>query len=99
MNVETFVMLKDTKVFKKGQKVFLIFGTGNLAGLVRGRYKSGGRWVSAWVHYDPDEKMECKYIGEIDIPTLAEDEKSGIIRAHLNLKKLATRADFQSVAH
>ena len=64
-----FRMTKDTRVFKKGQKVFGRFGTGALAALVRGRYKAKGRWIETWVHW-PDSsgksfsgKPDCKFIG------------------------------------
>jgi len=50
-----FKMTKDTKLFKKGQKVFEIFGTGALASYVVGRYKGKGRFIRAWIHYE-DEK-------------------------------------------
>jgi hypothetical protein len=42
-----FKMTKDTHLFKKGQKVFEIFGTGALACYVVGRYKGKGRFIQA----------------------------------------------------
>jgi hypothetical protein len=47
-------IIRDTHLWKKGQKVYAQWHTGSLAAPVKGRYKGSGRWINAWVHY-PDE--------------------------------------------
>lgn len=55
MNVDTFKIDKDNKVFKKGQRVWVQKRTGNLSARVIGKYKGRGRYVSCWVSYDEKE--------------------------------------------
>lgn len=75
MNEEILLckMIKNTKVFTKGQKVWAWWSTGALACKAVGRYKGKGRWVSCYVHWiDPSDKTQtksmrgnadCKWIG------------------------------------
>lgn len=54
-------MIKDTKVFSKGQKVWACYSTGALACRAIGRYKKHGRWLSCYVHWiDPSDKTKTK---------------------------------------
>ena len=72
-----FKIIKDTRLFKKGQKVWGIYSTGALAAKVTGRFRGKGEWIKAWVHWeDPDlkgtgrsfsGKADCKYLGEVEI--------------------------------
>ena len=76
-----FKITKDTKVFRKGQKVWASWSTGALAAMVRGRYKGSGRWVTSWVHWeDPTNKgksmsgkPDAKWIGLVKVsPTMSD---------------------------
>lgn len=70
------VMTSDTKVFRKGQKVWATYITGALAMKACGRYKGRGRWVNAWVHWQDKNKPEgrsffcradCRWVGLIEV--------------------------------
>lgn len=65
-------MTRGTRYFKKGQRVWMVFGTGALAALAAGRWQGRGRWVKGWVHF-ADKKTgkgfhgrpNCCYIGKV----------------------------------
>jgi len=64
---------KNNNLWKKGQKVWQVFGTGALASYVVGKYKGNGRWIKAWVHLEDEngdsfkEKPNARYIGEVEV--------------------------------
>ncbi len=66
-----FKITRDTNLWKKGQKVFELWGTGALAWYVVGRYKGKGRFIQAWIHTgDKNGKgftcvPNAKYIGKV----------------------------------
>jgi hypothetical protein len=44
-------LTKETTVFKKGQKVFLIYLNKDTSAWVMGRYKKKGKWSLAYIHH------------------------------------------------
>jgi hypothetical protein len=57
MKDPVFKIIRDTGLWKRGQKVYGYWGTGALAYCVKGRYKGKGRWITGWVHFaDKDGK-------------------------------------------
>ena len=73
-SLDLYVMLKDTKHFKKGQKVWEWIPTGALAALVIGRFKNKGKWISAWIkiqpakEYDyPHQKPNARWAGTVSV--------------------------------
>lgn len=50
-----FKLIRDTKLFRRGQKVRAEWLTGALAAPVRGRYKGRGRWIRGWVHWADED--------------------------------------------
>lgn len=68
-----YKITRNTRLWKKGQKVWNIFGSGALASYVIGKYKDNGRWIRGWVHFaDKDGKgffckPDAKYIGEVEV--------------------------------
>lgn len=42
--------IKDTNTFKKNQKCWVIFKTGQLACHVKGKYKGKGRYIHGYLH-------------------------------------------------
>jgi len=70
-----FVMIRDTPLFLKGQKVWASWTTGALAAPALGRYKKTGRWVNAWVHWADEHggfncRPDCRVVGLV---TVTED--------------------------
>jgi len=64
--VETFKMPFKTKFFNKGQKVFVLIKTGNLAIKVRGRFRGKYKRINAWFKYR--ENDACLFdVKEIEI--------------------------------
>ena len=66
-----FIITRDTNLWRKGQKVWGIFGTGDLAWYVIGRYRGRGRWITGWVHFhgsdSNDGRPDARYVGEVKI--------------------------------
>lgn len=64
---------RNTRLWRKGQKVWSVWGTGALAHYVVGKYRGKGRWIRGWANYaDKDGKgFFCKpnarYIGEVEV--------------------------------
>lgn len=73
----TRILLKATRqsrCFVKGQKLWVIWGTGALAAYVACRFQNKGRWIRTWAHWaDPYDgkgfsgKPDCKWIGEVEV--------------------------------
>ena len=64
---------RDTRLFKKGQKLWVLWGTGALAAFVVCRYKNKGRWIKCWARW-PDSDGEsnnhspnARWIGEVEV--------------------------------
>lgn len=73
MKRELYKITRNGRLWKRGQKVWLIFETGALAAYVIGKYRGKGRWIKGWVN-SPDEygkgfgcKPNAKYIGEVQV--------------------------------
>ena len=73
MKKELYKITRDGRLWKKGQKVWHIFGTGALASYVVGKYRGNGRWIRAWINFEDKEgkgffcKPNAKYVGEVEI--------------------------------
>lgn len=74
----------DNNLWKKGQKVWVCYYTGDLSYKVIGRFRGKGRWIMGWVHVDvPDEytwhhkKPNAKWIGQVAI---SEDFSSYLLK-------------------
>lgn len=52
VRIASFKMVKQTKVFNKGQRVWVQQGSGSLSARVTGKYRNRFRWVSSWVNWD-----------------------------------------------
>ena len=67
--VEMFKMPFETKHFNKNQKVFIQYGTGDMAAKVVGKFRGKHRYISAWVKWDRaiKEKELMPKIKQIDI--------------------------------
>lgn len=72
--LDLFVMIRDTSYFKKGQKVWMVICTGDLAYECIGRFRGRGRWVLGWVHVksaNPSERYhtqpDCAWKGEVEV--------------------------------
>lgn len=68
------IIIRDTKLWKKGQKVWIWMPTGALAALVIGRFKGKGRWISGWVRIETPPEYEyghkkptARWVGEVEI--------------------------------
>lgn len=57
---------RDTNIWKKGQKVWVVYYTGDLAYKCIGRFRGNGRWVMAWAHSDSANR-DAKWLGEVDV--------------------------------
>ena len=66
----------DTNLWKKGQKVWILFFTGACASFAIGKYKGGGRWIKGWIKYvdnhhpykyGSQSRPNAKYIGTVSI--------------------------------
>lgn len=66
MKVFTLKMPFKTNHFNKGQKVFVQEMSGNQACKVRGRFRSKGRRISAWIKWK-DEDIDIINFKEIEI--------------------------------
>lgn len=51
VRVASFKMVKATKAFNKGQRVWVQQGSGSMAARVTGKYRNRFRWVSSWVNW------------------------------------------------
>lgn len=65
---------RDTNIWKKGQKVWVVGYTGDLSYRAMGRFRGKGHWCVAWIHVDvPDEytwhhnKPDAHFIGEVEV--------------------------------
>lgn len=56
--VKYFKMPFDTKIFRKNQKVWVIFIVGSYAVYVCGKYRGRGRYVRGWVNYSSKTKLK-----------------------------------------
>ena len=74
MFVRCFKMTYQSNHFNLNQKVFVIFGTGDMAAYCYGRYRGKNRWVKAWVKWNETTKTPPE-IKEIEI-----DENSHIAK-------------------
>jgi hypothetical protein len=65
-----FKVIKDTRLFRKGQKVWSFGITGAMAAFAIGRYKDKGRWINAWVRWDDTGgrgRPNVRCLGEIEV--------------------------------
>lgn len=71
-----FKATRDTKLFKKGQKIWGLFGTGALSWYVVCKYKGKGRWIRTWCHFEDESrddgrsffcKTDAKIIGDVKV--------------------------------
>ena len=46
-----FKALKTTRHFNAGQKLWVVYTTGNMAVCVKGKFRGRGRYVEAWYRY------------------------------------------------
>ena len=73
MKRHLYKITRDCRLWKKGQKVWEIYGTGSLASFVVGKYRGDGRWIRAWINYGDEQgkgffcKPNAKWIGEVEI--------------------------------
>ncbi len=72
--LDLYKIIRNTNLWKKGQKVWGVFSTGDLSYKCIGRYQGKGRWIMGWVHVDvPDEytwhhnKPDAVWVGEVDV--------------------------------
>ena len=56
MNVTVFKMPFKSNHFNEKQKVWLQNLSGNKSCLVRGKFRGRGRYVSAWISWDSNQK-------------------------------------------
>jgi hypothetical protein len=76
---------RDTNLWKKGQKLWVIFHTGALAAYCAGRYRGKGRWIRAWAHWADREgigffqKPDSRYVGKIKVSRRFYDD---ILKKH-----------------
>lgn len=77
----TFKMTYDSKHFKKGQRVWVNWLTGNMSAKCIGKFKKKGRWIAAWVnwgsHQRPNPKIETFQIDESFYKKIMKAEKEG----------------------
>lgn len=59
--VQMFKMPFETNHFNKGQKVWIVFGTGDEAAYVVGRYRANYRYVSAWVKWEAKDRQAPEF--------------------------------------
>jgi hypothetical protein len=65
-------IIRDTNIWRKGQKVWVIGYTGDLSYRAMGRFRGKGHWCVAWIHTDGNgcytrHKPDCKWIGEVEV--------------------------------
>jgi hypothetical protein len=65
-SLRLYKIVRDTKLWKKGQRVWVIYETGALAAFVKGKYKGKGRWLKAWIRYD-EINPTAKSLGEVEV--------------------------------
>lgn len=72
--LDLFKMTRDTTYFVKGQKVWEVYSTGDLAYQCIGRFRGKGRWIIGCVHVlsaNPHEryhtKPDCKWLGSVEV--------------------------------
>jgi hypothetical protein len=64
---------RNTRLWKKGQKVWVVFGTGALAALCLGRWQGKGRWIRGWAHWaDKDgrgffTRPDARWVGKVEV--------------------------------
>ena len=63
---------RDTNIWKKGQKVWIVGFTGDLSYQAMGRFRGKGHWIVAWIHVDGNgcytrHKSDAKWIGEVEV--------------------------------
>lgn len=55
---------KDTHLFRKNQKCWILFGSGSGGICVKAKYRGRGRYIEAWLQYpsqcDPDSIKEIE---------------------------------------
>ena len=67
MLVNTFKLPFKTRMFNKNQRVWVVYGTGDMACAVCGKYRGSGRYVHAWVNWRARSRPEPK-IESFDMP-------------------------------
>jgi hypothetical protein len=60
-NVMVAKMTHRTNHFNENQKVWLVYGTGDQAAMVTGKYRGKGRYVKAWIKWDTEERPVPKF--------------------------------------
>lgn len=75
--MKSIVLLKairNTHVLKKGQKCWMIFGTGACAAQILTKFRGSGRWIKYWVHWEDKNgkafmggNPNVKWIGKVDV--------------------------------
>lgn len=64
---------RNTRLWRKGQRVWVVYLTGALAALCLGRFCGKGRWIQGWVHWaDKDgrgfhSRPDARIIGNVEI--------------------------------
>lgn len=66
MQIVVLKMPWKTNHFNKGQKVFVVFMSGNQACKVRGKFRGKSRKVSAWIKWN-DKNMHLLNFNKIQI--------------------------------
>lgn len=58
---------RQQHLWRKGQKVWLVYRVHDYAAYVKGRYRGKGRWIRGWLHWtknDPPRWVECEIMPE-----------------------------------
>ena len=61
MKVWILKLPKSTRLFRKGQKVWLQSTTGAQAARVCGKHRGKGRYISAWIHWNDFTMDSCSF--------------------------------------